>query len=245
MTAVEWAMRVAGSIGAAGVRDARPYVDQPAERRQRPQARVERPARRSSPARCRRGRRRSRPAARRQVGLGRVHGRVGAEDIASSRLSGEDAVAITRPAPQARASWTATVPTPPAAACTTTDSPAARWAQLRSSVPGGDALQHHGQGRAVLDPVGNRPGQHVGGPDLLGVPAAGEQADDPPPVRPGPGELGARHHRQLLRGEVAVLRLVRVGVVDAGRGHVVDGRAGQRVRLGHVGDLEHLGAPTG
>ncbi len=42
---------------------------------------------------------------------------------ARSSLSWDDAVAITRPAPACFASWTARLPTPPAAAWTTTDSP--------------------------------------------------------------------------------------------------------------------------
>ncbi len=52
---------------------------------------------------------------------------------ASLRLSSVLAVAMTRPAPHSFASCTAIEPTPPAAACTTTLSPSARCALLRSS----------------------------------------------------------------------------------------------------------------
>ena len=47
---------------------------------------------------------------------------------ASLRFSSELAVAITRPAPNGFASWTARLPTPPAAAWMTTDSPSAIFA---------------------------------------------------------------------------------------------------------------------
>ncbi len=50
---------------------------------------------------------------------------------ASSRFSSVDAVAITLPAPNARPSCTASEPTPPAAACTTTLSPSASRADVR------------------------------------------------------------------------------------------------------------------
>lgn len=53
--------------------------------------------------------------------------------FARFRFSSLLAVAITRPAPHALASCTAIVPTPPAAAWTTTDSPASRWAFFFSS----------------------------------------------------------------------------------------------------------------
>jgi hypothetical protein len=49
---------------------------------------------------------------------------------ASARFSSVDAVAITRPAPSGLPSWTASEPTPPAAACTTTLSPAASFADV-------------------------------------------------------------------------------------------------------------------
>ena len=49
---------------------------------------------------------------------------------ASCRFSSVEAVAMTR-APNALPSWTASEPTPPAAACTTAVSPSRRWAQVR------------------------------------------------------------------------------------------------------------------
>ena len=50
---------------------------------------------------------------------------------ASARLSSVEAVAITRPAPSGLPSCTASDPTPPAAACTTTDSPGRSCAEVR------------------------------------------------------------------------------------------------------------------
>ena len=49
----------------------------------------------------------------------------------NSRFSGDDAVAITRPAPSGLASCTASEPTPPAPLTTSTDSPARIRAQVR------------------------------------------------------------------------------------------------------------------
>ncbi len=49
-----------------------------------------------------------------------------------SRFASLDAVAMIRPAPQRLASWIATVPTPPAPAWITTDSPACRCVDVRS-----------------------------------------------------------------------------------------------------------------
>jgi hypothetical protein len=77
--------------------------------------------------------------------------------------------------------------------------------------------------------------------DLLRVAAAVEQADHPRPAVGAADELGARDQRQFLRGQVAVLRLVRVGVVDAGGAHREQPLAGTRLRLGDVDDLEDLG----
>ncbi len=50
---------------------------------------------------------------------------------ASARFAWLEAVAITRPAPSGAPSWTASEPTPPAAAWTTTLSPARSCADVR------------------------------------------------------------------------------------------------------------------
>ncbi len=52
--------------------------------------------------------------------------------VASARLSSLDAEPMTRPAPKRFASWTAMVPTPPAAAWTRTVSPSRSCAEVLS-----------------------------------------------------------------------------------------------------------------
>ncbi len=82
---------------------------------------------------------------------------VGAELQRQRRAcSSLEAVAITRPAPSGRPSWTASEPTPPAAACTTTLSPSATPAGGAVQMPGGRALDDQRQRGAVVDPVGDR-----------------------------------------------------------------------------------------
>jgi hypothetical protein len=75
---------------------------------------------------------------------------------------------------------------------------------------------------------------------LLGVTAAPEQADHPGTAVGAAHELRTRDQRQLLRREVAVLRLVRVGVVDAGRADGEQLLAVPRLRVGQVDDVEDL-----
>ena len=78
------------------------------------------------------------------------------------------------------------------------------------------------------------------GERLLGVAPAGEQRDDASAVRRTADGLGARDEGQGLRGEVAVLALVGVGVVDAGRAHLEEDGAALGDRDREVDDLEDL-----
>ena len=133
----------------------------------------------------------------------------------SCRLSSLDAVAITRPAPHRLASCIATVPTPPAPACTTTDSPGARWVLVRSRCQAVAPCTRVVNAAPSSTAVGNREQAARVGGDLLGVAAAAEQTEQPLPVRAADDHLAARNHRQRLLGEVGVLGRVRVGVVDA------------------------------
>ena len=124
---------------------------------------------------------------------------------------------MTRPAPHRLASWTARVPTPPAAAWTTTDSPSAAAprcaAGARRSCPAGPA---RAPGRRRRRP-GTSKLVRRRRERPLGVAAAGEQRDHAAAVREGarpprrPGRAG-----RVERCEVGVLGLVGVGVVDAG-----------------------------
>ena len=66
-----------------------------------------------------------------------------------------------------------------------------------------DAVGHVERGRRV----GDRP---------LGVSAAADEGDDPPPVRGPADHLAAGDQRQGGLGQVGVLRVVGVGVVHAG-----------------------------
>ena len=74
---------------------------------------------------------------------------------------------------------------------------------------------------------------------LLGVPA-GDQRHHPATVRCGAGDLGAGDERQGLRGEVGILGLVGVRVVDPGVVDVEEQLVGVRHRIGHVGELQYL-----
>ena len=75
---------------------------------------------------------------------------------ASARLSSVDAVAMTRPAPIGRPSWTASEPTPPAAEWTTTLSPGATLRARPVEVPRREALHEQRERGRVVDAVGDR-----------------------------------------------------------------------------------------
>src|SRR5207248_350519 len=75
----------------------------------------------------------------------------------------------------------------------------------------------------------------------FGVPAAGYQRGEPPAVAGPPDDLATGDQWQLALGQVRVLRLVGVGVVDPGP---VDGDqelTGTGYRLGYLGQGQHLG----
>ena len=78
---------------------------------------------------------------------------------------------------------------------------------------------------------------------LLGVATTGEQRDDALAVRRTADDLGTRDEGQGLLGQVAVLALVGVGVVDARSAHLEEHGAVGGHRRREVDDLEHLG-PT-
>ena len=100
-----------------------------------------------------------------------------------------------------------------------------------------------GERLLVGDPVGHRPGQPRRGDHLLARTRRREQPDHPrSAVRRRADELRARDQRQRLLGEVAVLRLVGVGVVDAGRGDLVQLLAVPGHGVGQVDDVQDLGA---
>ena len=136
---------------------------------------------------------------------------------ARARFSALEAVAMTRPAPQRRASWTASDADPAGAGDDDDRLALGQVGAGAQQVPGGRALQDDRQRLLVADAVGHRPGQPVVRGHLLGVAAAVEQADHPLAAADRRAdELRARDQRQLLGGQVGVLDLVGVGVVDAG-----------------------------
>ena len=157
-------------------------------------------------------------------------------------MSSVDAVAMTRPAPHALASCTATLPTPPAAACTTTDSPGTRWVAGPQQVPRRGALHQHGQGGDVVDTIGQRVDRRRVGERLLGIAARGRDREHPSSRRVTAHDLGAGDERQRLPGEIAVLGLVGVRVVDTGGVDVDQGQTVTRDGVGQVDEVEHLGA---
>ena len=130
----------------------------------------------------------------------------------------DDAVAMTRPAPHRLASWIAIVPTPPAPACTTTrlaglqvrrwcaagatrSRPARAWSARRRR----DTASGIGNSVRRVDARSSRRSRRRRrSPSSRGA------------VRVADDDLAARDQRQRLLGQVGVLGLVGVGVVDAG-----------------------------
>ena len=182
-----------------------------------------RPGRRRRPRRPP-SRRRRRPARRRWPRSGAPSGPRASASIAASapsssarsRLACVEAIAITRPAPIGLPSWTASEPTPPAAATIATDSPGPTRPRRAVQVPRGEALDQQRQRGAVVDAVGDREGQRLGRGRVLGVAAGAAQGDDAlPGVLAHAGDLAAGHERQLLGREVVVAALMGVGEVHA------------------------------
>ena len=127
---------------------------------------------------------------------------------ASARFSGLDAVAMTRPAPQRRASWTARRPD---AAGAGDDDDRLALGQVRAGaqqVPGGRALEDDGQRLLVGDAVGHRPGEEVVRDDLLGVPRPAGLGDVDDVQDLGTAEAGDLHgsHARQARAQPFVDR---------------------------------------
>jgi hypothetical protein len=87
-------------------------------------------------------------------------------------------------------------------------------------VPRRRALRGERERLPVVDAIGDREDELGARDGALGVSAAVEHCDDARAVLRRPGDLGPGDDRECRRGEVGVLRLVRVGVVDAGGGDV-------------------------
>ena len=77
---------------------------------------------------------------------------------------------------------------------------------------------------------------------LLGVPTGADQGDHAAAVVGVTDDLTARDQRELRLGEVAVLDLMRVGVVDAGAIDSDQDLAVTGDRLRDVADLQDLGS---
>ena len=160
----------------------------------------------------------------------------------SCRFASLEAVAITRPAPQSLASWIARLPTPPAPACTTTVSPACRWVLVRSRCQAVAPWTRVVSAWASETSSGTSNSSSGSAAIFSRVAAGADEADEPAAGLVAHDRLGAGYQREGLLGEVGILGLVGVGVVDAGREHVEDALAGLRFRIGQVPDDEGLGA---
>ena len=181
------------------------------------------PARRSSPGRCRRGCRRWPRAARavRSLGPWSRRRRRRRARASARRLASLDAVAMTRPAPHRLASWIAIVPDPARAGVHDDRLALGQVRTGAQQVPRRRALDEGGEGGGVGDLVGNREQRRGSAATCCAYP--------PPPSRPSSrrpsaaanDHLAAGNHGQRLLGEVGVLGLVGVGVVDA-RGEYVE-----------------------
>ena len=113
----------------------------------------------------------------------------------SARFSSLDASPITR-APALFAIWTESDPVPPAAASTTTVSPASTRAQTPDQRHRGQPLEEQRGGLVVVDLVGDRDEERLGDRHLLGVAAAAQQRRDAAPVGGAAADLAAGDHRQ-------------------------------------------------
>ena len=154
-----------------------------------------------------------------------------------------EASAITRPAPIGLPSWTASEPTPPAAATIATDSPGPTRARRAVQVPRGQALDEQRQRGAVVHAVGDREGQRLGRRRVLGVAAGAAEGDDAlAGVLAHAGHLAARHERQLLGREVVVAALVGVGEVHTRARDPDEDLAVAGLGDGQVDELQDLGA---
>jgi hypothetical protein len=107
-------------------------------------------------------------------------------------------------------------------------------------VPGRQALCQQRERDAVVDPLGYvhrcRRGYH----GAFGVPATVEERHNPPPVVGPARDLGSGHVRQHRPGQVRALGDVGVAVVDAGRVDVHQQLVGPGLRVGNLGDRQHL-----
>jgi hypothetical protein len=108
--------------------------------------------------------------------------------------------------------------------------------------PGRGALHDQPERGHVVDAVGHRERLGHLGDGPLRVPTAGDDRDHPVPVRRAADHLAARDQRQVGAGQVGVLRLVRVGVVDAGAVDLDQQLAGPGLGIGDVGGHQDLGA---
>ena len=170
-----------------------------------------------SPARCRPARRRLQSS---RAPLRSAAPRVDGRRLRRGSSRGRACPGSTRPRspgrhPSVLASWIARVPTPPAAAWTTTVSPAARCALVRSrcqavrpcTISASACPSVTSSGRAKV-----RSGNVSAFSAYPPVPTSDATRR---PSAVSADDLAARDHRQLGRGQVGVLDLVGVGVVDA------------------------------
>lgn len=109
-------------------------------------------------------------------------------------------------------------------------------------VPGSRSLKDQGERVGAADPLGDRPvraGVHDG---AFRIAAPGHQRHHASPVAQGAHNLPAGDHRQGGLGQVGVLGLVGVGVVDPSGAHLHHFGPRRRLGLVYLVQLEHLGS---
>ena len=159
-----------------------------------------------------------------------------------ARFSSLEEVAITRPAPPPLRQLDGECADPARPGVHNNGFAGLQVRAGAQQVPRGGTLD---EGRQRL-PVGHRvrdrkhPTRIGGNP--LGVPARADEPEQPVPGFVAPDDLAARDHRQRLLGEVGVLGLVRVGIVDARGEDVHDDLAVARLRIGQVAHDESFRA---
>ena len=153
-------------------------------------------------------------------------------------------MAITRPAPKTRPSWTASDPTPPAALWTTTLSPGATRAAVRYRCQAVVPCRIIASALPSSSPSGTANTRSSGADGVLGVAAVADQRHDPlAGVLAHPRHLSAGDQRQARLLDVGVRAGVGVGEVQARPADADQHLLGTGLGHGQLGQLQHLGPP--
>src|SRR4051812_45463862 len=108
-------------------------------------------------------------------------------------------------------------------------------------MPRGEALHEQRDRRPVGDAFRDVEGETARCQRLLGVAADTDEGRYPSTIGRPAGDLAPRYDGKLRARQVGVVRLVRVGVVDAGGGDIDQLEPVGGCRIGKLDELEDLG----